>query len=224
MNGQVLFGSQGNMIERFRPKQSNPNALGLLLGTHIENKQIADGENIRTRAELFGKDKALIRSRRVGQRENGHRRTLARFPVLSRSQEACEFSSRCAAFHRFGKARPHVHILFRQQIHVLVERMRRQPFAQPVLLNVNVPDRPFDEIRGFRVTRLGKRHKAEPVVKGVSPRGETVYWVGAAGSAQDAGDGTDFHAVENGFVSITPLQIDLTHNRQIGAVTEWLAT
>ncbi|MCB1886878.1 MAG: 5'/3'-nucleotidase SurE [Rhodocyclaceae bacterium] len=107
---------------------------------------------------------------------------------------------------------------------VLVERMRRQPFAQPVLLNVNVPDRPFDEIRGFRVTRLGKRHKAEPVVKGVSPRGETVYWVGAAGSAQDAGDGTDFHAVENGFVSITPLQIDLTHNRQIGAVTEWLAT
>ena len=105
---------------------------------------------------------------------------------------------------------------------VLVERMRRQPFAQPVLLNVNVPDRPFDEIRGFRVTRLGKRHKAEPVVKGVSPRGETVYWVGAAGSAQDAGDGTDFHAVENGFVSITPLQIDLTHNAQLPVIRGWL--
>jgi 5'-nucleotidase len=64
---------------------------------------------------------------------------------------------------------------------------------------------------GIRVTRLGKRHKAEGVVKQVNPRGETVYWVGAAGLAQDAGEGTDFHAVENGFASLTPLQIDLTH-------------
>ncbi len=104
----------------------------------------------------------------------------------------------------------------------LVERVRQQPFAQPVLLNVNVPNRPFEEIRGYRVTRLGKRHKAEPVVKGTTPRGETVFWVGAAGAAQDAGEGTDFHAVENGFVSITPLQIDLTHSKLIGPVTEWL--
>jgi 5'-nucleotidase len=65
--------------------------------------------------------------------------------------------------------------------------------------------------KGIRVTRLGKRHKAEGVVKQVNPRGETVYWVGAAGLAQDAGEGTDFHAVENGFASLTPLQIDLTH-------------
>ncbi|MCB1955396.1 MAG: 5'/3'-nucleotidase SurE [Rhodocyclaceae bacterium] len=106
----------------------------------------------------------------------------------------------------------------------LVERVRRQPFAQPVLLNVNVPDRPFDEIRGYRVTRLGKRHKAEPVVKSRTPRGETVYWVGAAGSAQDAGEGTDFHAVEQGFVSITPLQIDLTHARLIEPVSAWMAS
>ncbi len=72
-------------------------------------------------------------------------------------------------------------------------------FREPVLLNINVPDVPLSEIRGSRVTRLGKRHKAEGVVKSVNPRNETVYWVGAAGEAQDAGEGTDFHAVDNGY-------------------------
>jgi len=104
-----------------------------------------------------------------------------------------------------------------------VERFRRSPFDGPVLLNINVPDLPWEEIRGVKVTRLGRRHKAEPVVKQVSPRHETVYWVGAAGAAADAGEGTDFHAVANGYVSVTPLQIDLTHTAQVGAVTEWLA-
>jgi 5'-nucleotidase len=102
----------------------------------------------------------------------------------------------------------------------LVERCQRQGFAEPVLLNVNVPDEA--EARGPRVTRLGRRHKAEPAVPVVTPRDETVYWVGAAGAAADAGEGTDFHAVANGFVSITPLQIDLTHVGQIGTVREWL--
>jgi 5'-nucleotidase len=102
----------------------------------------------------------------------------------------------------------------------LVERFQRQPFGEPVLLNVNVPDTP--EIRGMRLTRLGRRHKAEKAVPQVTPRGETVYWVGAAGAAADAGEGTDFHAVANGFVSVTPLQIDLTHAGQINAVQDWL--
>jgi 5'-nucleotidase len=92
-----------------------------------------------------------------------------------------------------------------------------------VLLNVNVPDIPYDQIRGIKVTRLGRRHKAEPVVKQQNPRGETVYWIGPAGAAADAGEGTDFHAVANGYVSITPLQIDLTHTAQMTSVTEWLA-
>jgi 5'-nucleotidase len=105
----------------------------------------------------------------------------------------------------------------------LAVRFTREPFRQPVLLNVNVPDRPYAELRGQRVTRLGKRHKAEPVIRGVTPRNETVYWVGAAGQAADAGEGTDFNAVAEGFVSITPLQIDLTHNAQIPGVTEWLS-
>ncbi len=104
----------------------------------------------------------------------------------------------------------------------LVERFMRQGFGAPLLLNVNVPDVPYDELRGFRVTRLGRRHKAEGVVKQMTPRHETVYWVGAAGEAADAGEGTDFHAVANGYVSLTPLQIDLTHNAQIAAVADWL--
>jgi 5'/3'-nucleotidase len=105
----------------------------------------------------------------------------------------------------------------------LVERFQRRPFGQPVLLNVNVPDEPFESLNGLKVTRLGRRHKAEPVVPQVTPRDETVYWVGAAGEAADAGEGTDFHAVANNFVSVTPLQIDLTHAGQIAAVTDWLS-
>ena len=104
----------------------------------------------------------------------------------------------------------------------LVERHQSQGFAEPLLLNVNVPDVPYEELRGIRVTRLGRRHKAEGVVKQVTPRDETVYWVGAAGEAADAGEGTDFHAVGLGFVSVTPLQIDLTHDAQIGSVKHWL--
>lgn len=105
----------------------------------------------------------------------------------------------------------------------LAERFMRQPFRAPVLLNVNVPDRPYEQLKGQQVTRLGKRHKAEPVIRSVTPRNETVYWVGPAGQAADAGDGTDFKAVADGFVSITPLQIDLTHSAMIPGVTEWLA-
>ena len=104
----------------------------------------------------------------------------------------------------------------------LAERFCARPVEVPVLLNVNVPDLPYDQLQGVRVTRLGRRHKAEPVVKQLSPRGETVYWVGAAGAAADAGEGTDFHAVENGWVSVTPLQIDLTHAGQLDRLRDWL--
>jgi len=104
----------------------------------------------------------------------------------------------------------------------LVRRFIEQPIREPVLLNVNVPDIPADQLAGIEVTRLGKRHKAEPVVPMVSPRNETVYWVGAAGAAQDAGPGTDFNAVERSFVSVTPLQIDLTHVAQLNSVRAWL--
>jgi len=104
----------------------------------------------------------------------------------------------------------------------LVERFKRAPFRQAVLLNVNVPDLPFEALGGLRVTRLGKRHKAEPVIRSQTPRQETVYWIGAAAEAADAGEGTDFHAVANGCVSVTPLQIDLTHTGLIAPVADWL--
>src|SRR6188508_2823042 len=89
--------------------------------------------------------------------------------------------------------------------HDLVDRLRRAPFGAPVLLNVNVPD---ESLKGVEVTRLGRRHKAQPVIPGRNPRGETVYWVGPAGAAREAGPGTDFNAVERGAVSVTPLQVD----------------
>jgi 5'-nucleotidase len=104
----------------------------------------------------------------------------------------------------------------------LVHRFKRNMHGKPWLLNVNVPDIPYEQVQDIRVTRLGKRHRAEPVIKGLNPRGETVYWVGAAGKAQDAGVGTDFHAIANNNVSITPLQVDLTQFGQLQAVQDWL--
>ena len=105
----------------------------------------------------------------------------------------------------------------------LVERLRRSPVGEPVLLNVNVPDVEAAALRGVEVTRLGKRHKAEPVVKMQTPRGETAYWIGPAGGAADAGPGTDFHAVENHRVSVTPLRMDLTSTAQMALAREWLS-
>jgi 5'-nucleotidase len=104
----------------------------------------------------------------------------------------------------------------------IVRRFQAQPLEHPVLLNVNVPDVPFETLGGIEVTRLGKRHKAEGVVKVENPRGEMMYWIGAAGAAQDAGPGTDFHAVAANRVSITPLQVDLTHSHQITRIREWM--
>lgn len=105
----------------------------------------------------------------------------------------------------------------------LVQRFEKNTHTHPWLLNVNVPDVPPEQLQGIEVTRLGKRHKAEPVVKAANPQGETVYWVGPAGQAQDAGEGTDFHAVANKRASVTPLQTDLTQYKQLDAVRDWLA-
>jgi len=104
----------------------------------------------------------------------------------------------------------------------LIERLQCKPLAAESILNVNVPDLPLEEIQGMQITRLGHRHKAEPVVKELDPRGRPIYWVGPAGPEQDAGPGTDFHALRNGFVSITPLQVDLTRHAAIDALSSWL--
>lgn len=106
----------------------------------------------------------------------------------------------------------------------LVKRLKMNTHSAPWLLNVNVPDIPYEKLLGMQVTRLGKRHQAEPAVKCHSPGGEAMFWVGAAGQAQDAGPGTDFFAVEHGYASLTPLQIDLTHYGQLDAVRQWMST
>ena len=104
----------------------------------------------------------------------------------------------------------------------LVEKLLEAPLPQSTILNVNVPDLPFGEIRGFQATRLGYRHRAEAMVRDTDPRGRPIYWVGLAGEGQDAGPGTDFHAVANGFVSVTPLQVDLTRHGAIDGLRQWL--
>jgi len=120
-----------------------------------------------------------------------------------------------------SKAGAHYETAARVALEV-VQMIRNRQQGEPLLLNVNVPDVPYEALRGRTVTRLGRRHKAESVVRSLTPRNETVYWVGAAGEAQDAGEGTDFHAVANCQVSITPLQIDLTHTGQMGMISGWL--
>jgi 5'-nucleotidase len=104
----------------------------------------------------------------------------------------------------------------------LVERLSKSPLQESVILNVNVPDLPDSAIRGIQVTRLGNRHRAERVVRAKDPRGRNVYWVGSAGAGQDAGPGTDFHAIAQGYVSVTPLQIDLTRHAALPELERWL--
>jgi 5'-nucleotidase len=104
----------------------------------------------------------------------------------------------------------------------LVERLKADPLPADTILNVNVPDLPWEALAGWQATRLGHRHKSEPVVKAHDPRGRAIYWVGPPGGEQDAGAGTDFYAVRNGYVSITPIQVDLTRYEALEKVAGWL--
>jgi 5'-nucleotidase len=105
----------------------------------------------------------------------------------------------------------------------LVTQLRRDPLPADTILNVNVPDRPWREIGGFEVTRLGHRHRAEPTIRMVDPRGRPMYWIGPAGAEQDAGAGTDFHAVRRGYISVTPIHVDLTRYQALEQVSGWLS-
>jgi 5'-nucleotidase len=104
----------------------------------------------------------------------------------------------------------------------LLKQLIDKPLPQDTILNVNVPDVAMCDLKGYQATRLGQRHKSEPVVKSEDPRGRTIYWVGPAGAEQDAGPGTDFYAVNAGYVSVTPLQLDLTWYERINALRDWL--
>ena len=104
----------------------------------------------------------------------------------------------------------------------VLERMQEHPLPRDSILNINVPDLPFESIKGFRATRLGCRHKSDPVIRSHDPTGREIYWVGPAGEGQDCGEGTDFLAIEQGYVSVTPLQIDLTRHGQLEQIQSWL--
>ncbi len=105
----------------------------------------------------------------------------------------------------------------------IVDRLRADPLPADTILNVNVPDIPWDALQGYEVTRLGNRHRAQGCVPHTDPRGNTVYWIGLAGAEADAGPGTDFHAVRSGHVSITPIQVDLTRYQALDKVAGWVA-
>lgn len=104
----------------------------------------------------------------------------------------------------------------------LLKQIINQPLPKDIILNVNVPDVSIADLKGYQATRLGQRHKSEAVIKSADPRGRVIYWVGPPGTEQDAGEGTDFYAVSNGYVSVTPLQIDLTDYESINALNAWL--
>jgi 5'-nucleotidase len=111
---------------------------------------------------------------------------------------------------------------------VIVERLFKTPLVvtmgRATILNVNVPNLPVADVKGIKVTRLGNRHRSEAVIRADDPRGRPVYWVGPAGASQDAGPGTDFHAVAEGFVSVTPLTVDLTNHDALDAVRNWVGS
>ncbi|MGZ5049928.1 MAG: 5'/3'-nucleotidase SurE [Methylobacter sp.] len=104
----------------------------------------------------------------------------------------------------------------------LLQRLIDKPLPKDTILNVNVPDVPYADLKGYQATRLGQRHKSEPVIKSADPRGRIIYWVGPPGAEQDAGPGTDFYAINAGFVSVTPLQLDLTRYERIDDLKAWL--
>ena len=103
----------------------------------------------------------------------------------------------------------------------LVERNITDPLPTDSILNINVPDVPFEAIKGVRATRLGFRHKSEPAVKALDPHNRPIYWIGPAGAGQDTGPGTDFHAIAEGFVSVSPIKVDLTAHASIAGVATW---
>ena len=107
---------------------------------------------------------------------------------------------------------------------VIMQRLLVDPLPADTILNVNVPDRPWAEIRGFAVTRLGKRHRSAPCIRQTDPRGRPIYWIGPPGEASDDGPGTDFHAVRDGYISITPIQVDLTRYQALEKVSGWVGS
>lgn len=121
------------------------------------------------------------------------------------------------------EGRPRHYETAAEAVGLMVQRLKSDPLPADTILNINVPDIPWDEVRGLEVTRLGHRHRAEPVIKMDDPRGRPMYWIGQAGEGDDAGPGTDFDAVNRGYISITPIHVDLTRYQALEQVAGWVS-
>jgi len=141
--------------------------------------------------------------------------------TVAAAMEGFLFGVPSFAFSLVDKDWSHLEPAARVAQRIVASVMAAKPDA-PFLLNVNIPNRPDVDRAGIVVARLGKRHPSEPVHRMESPRGGTIYWIGAAGPALDAGPGTDFHAVANGCVAVTPLQVDITQTKQLDDARRWL--
>lgn len=141
--------------------------------------------------------------------------------TVAAATEGFLFGIPAIAFSQVEKGWVHVEAAARVAREFVEQRL--ELLSRPYLLNVNIPSLPYEQIRGIKPARLGKRHESEAVVRSRDPHGREIFWIGPAGRAKDAGEGTDFHAVANGYVSVTPLQIDLTHGAQLLALQERLA-
>ena len=141
--------------------------------------------------------------------------------TVAAAMEGYLFGIPAVAFSLVDKGWEHLDSAARVARDILRQIVARPAPAGPYLLNVNIPNRPYAELEPVRWTRLGRRHASEGVIRQTNPRGEPIYWIGPAGSAREAGEGTDFHAVSQGAVSVTPLQVDLTDHARMPLWQQW---
>ena len=141
--------------------------------------------------------------------------------TVAAATEAYLFGIPAIAFSQVHHGWAHVESAARVARDIVERRFEQLP--SPFLLNVNIPNLPYEAIGPLTPTRLGRRHQAEPVIRAQDPRGRDIYWIGAPGACRDAGEGTDFHATQQGRVSITPLQVDLTHKTQLELLAQGIA-
>lgn len=141
--------------------------------------------------------------------------------TVAAATEGYLFGIPAIAFSQVAHGWEHVDAAARVACDIVQRRFEELP--SPYLLNVNIPNLPYEAMGPLRATRLGRRHQAEPVIRAQDPRGREIFWIGPPGACLDAGEGTDFHATSQGAVSITPLQIDLTHKTQLERLARGLA-
>jgi 5'-nucleotidase len=140
--------------------------------------------------------------------------------TVAAATEGVMFGVPSIAFSLVNKDWEHLQDAARVAVDI-VKHFLENPLRGHPLLNVNIPNLPYEQLSHWQVTRLGKRHPSQPVIRQTNPRGEPIYWIGPSGAALDASEGTDFHAVASGQVSITPLQLDLTHTQMLAVTREW---